>query len=246
MIQIETHPEKNFVHAVPGDVLTSADLDKLRETIDNYINVHDKVPALLVETRELPHWDKFSTMLQHLSLVKSRHKLIRKVAIVSDSVVLQSLRPIADHFTKAKIRHFPSRHLIDAVEWCSTQEDHPGGFEILEHLPSNVIGIEAVGVITAQDYDEILKPLVAERLARHDHLNLLFVAGANFRACTAGAVWDDARFGLIHLTDFQKIAIVTDVDWLRMGAKFFAPLTPGQTHVFDLAAFDNARAWVSS
>ena len=107
-----------------------------------------------------------------------------------------------------------------------------------------MIYVEAKGTITAQDYEQNLIPVIEEKLKTHDHLNILFVAGDDFKTFTPGAIWDDAKFGLMHLTDFQRIAIVTDVDWLEAGAKFFGPLVPGRLHVFDLDELDEAKDWV--
>ena len=37
-------------------------------------------------------------------------------------------------------------------------------------------------------------------------------------------MWDDMRFGFSHLTTFSKLALVTDIDWIRKSAKLFGGL----------------------
>ena len=68
--------------------------------------------------------------------------------------------------------------------------------------------------------------------------------GPDFEGYTAGAVWDDARLGLGHLTTFTKVALVTDIDWLRHSTKFFGHLTPAQVMVFDMDDMSDAEEWI--
>ncbi|MEZ5449238.1 MAG: STAS/SEC14 domain-containing protein [Thiolinea sp.] len=85
-----------------------------------------------------------------------------------------------------------------------------------------------------------------EKLERHDKLNLLAVLGDEFGSYTAGAMWDDARLGFMHFTDFGKIALVTDIGWLRTSCKLLAPLMPAELQVFDEAQLEEAKGWVKS
>jgi len=244
MIHTHLDEERNIIHISPDGKLQTADFDTLTQTINARINRVDKVPAIVIETRHRPHWESFKALLHHLKFIKEYHKLVPKVAIVSDSKALSIARSLADHFTQAKVRYFPSDLALQAVDWASASDDHPGEFQLIDQLPSNVVGVEAHGVITAQDYDKQLIPHIQEKLKTHDHINLLFVAGDAFRTYSAGAVWDDTRFGMMHLADFEKIAIVSDVDWIRMGAKIFGPLMLGKLHVFAMSELDEAKRWV--
>lgn len=115
---------------------------------------------------------------------------------------------------------------------------------MIEQLPANVIGIKARGVITSQDYVDELIPTIKKKLETHEHINLLYVAGDDFRAYSAGAVWDDTRLGMMHIADFQKIALVTDISWMRKGAKVFGPLLKGRMHVFAMSELEDAKSWV--
>jgi hypothetical protein len=81
-------------------------------------------------------------------------------------------------------------------------------------------------------------------LKQHDKLKLLFVAGPYFDSYSAGAMWDDARFGLAHITTFSKLALVTDHDWLRHSVKLFGALMPTEIMVFSMTELDDARAWI--
>ena len=48
-----------------------------------------------------------------------------------------------------------------------------------------------------------------------------------------------------HDAEFKKIAVVSDVSWIRHSVKLFAPLIPGQTQLFANADIDSAKEWIS-
>jgi len=140
--------------------------------------------------------------------------------------------------------HFPADHREAALDWVVAPDDHPGRFELIDGLPGNIVAVEVKGIVTAQDCEEMLMPLVTEKLKKHDRLNILLLAGEDFQSFSAGAIWDDTRFGLMHLADFGKIALVSDTGRMRHGAKLFAPFIRGSLHVFSLAELDDAKEWV--
>jgi len=246
MINIEIKRPENVFVISPEGALSPEDFKKLAGAIDGYINEHDVVPRLVFQIDGLPHWKNFESMIAHFRMVRDHHKIVPKVAIVSDSRLLALARVFVDHFTGAKIRRFPPEALEDAINWAAMQEDHPGGFTIIEDLPSDVIGVDARGLISSTDYRETLEPLVAEKLKRHDRLKMLFVAGAYFDGFSAGALWDDARFGFGHFTTFSKIALVTDEEWLQHAAKLFGMLMTSDVMVFPMNQMDDAKEWVRS
>lgn len=226
MIDIEIKRAENVFLLKPRGSISADDFKSVASTIDGYINEHDAVPRLVFQVGELPHWKDLEAMTAHLHLVRDHHKIIPKVAIVSDSALLALLRPVVDVFTGAKVRRFPADALDDAINWAAMEEDHPGSFIVMEDLPADVVGIDARGLISSGDYRDTLEPLVADKLKQHDKLKMLIVAGPYFDGYSAGALWDDTRFGFSHLTTFSKLALVTDHEWLRQAAKLFGSLMP--------------------
>ena len=133
-----------------------------------------------------------------------------------------------------------------AIKWASTTGDHPGKLELLSGLPADVIAVKLKGVISASDYTETLIPLVKEKLERHDKLKMLAVLDDDFQSYTAGALWDDTKFGLTHLTTLSKLAVVSDRGWVRKSVKFFGPLMPAHVRVFYLNDLDDAEEWIKT
>jgi hypothetical protein len=118
--------------------------------------------------------------------------------------------------------------------------------ELIEGLPDNVVGFSARGTLSSDDYEKVLIPAVDRALESHDKLRLLSVLGGQFEGLTAGAIWDDTRVGFSHVTRWEKIAVVTDKDWLRHSVDIFGYLIPGEVKAFAESEEATARSWVTS
>jgi hypothetical protein len=245
MLNIEIKDRANIVIVTPDGAITAADIDRMTEEINNYINNHDRVPNLVIHTMSIPYWSNFKAMEKHLKFVKNHHQIVKKVAIVSDSKLLWLAKTIVDRFTGANVRRFTEEALDDAVAWAEIEEDHPGSIEQIDGLPDDVIGLDFKGLITAQDYSKTLIPLVAAKSKEYDKIKLICVLGDYFNGYSAGAMWDDMSFGFSHLTTFSKLAIVTDEDWVRHGAKAFGMLMPTEVLVFSKSEIDEAKEWIT-
>ncbi|MGB5366203.1 MAG: STAS/SEC14 domain-containing protein, partial [Polyangiales bacterium] len=84
--------------------------------------------------------------------------------------------------------------------------------ELMTDLPDRVLGLRARGEVTADDYRTVLVPAIEERLSKHRKVRLLYVIGDEFKGYSGGAAWEDAKVGMKHLTSFERVAVVTDVD----------------------------------
>lgn len=244
MISIEQHPDDGIFVVSPDGPISSSDIAELNRQVSDYINANDRVPNLVLRAEHFPAWKDFDAVSDHIRFVRDHHKLVRKVAIVTDSRLVWLVRPLIDSFTGAKIRRFTAGDYEKAYSWARTEEDDIGKFEPIEGLPGDVVAFSTIGTITAQDYREVFEPAVDEKLKQHDKLKCLLVAGPELDGFSAGAIWDDARFGLSHFTTFSKIALVTDIDWLRTAAKMFGSLMPADLMVFGCDEIDDAKEWI--
>lgn len=116
---------------------------------------------------------------------------------------------------------------------------------VLEGLPENVLGVEAFGKVTDQDYENVLEPAIREKLATHSKIRYVYVLGEEFDGWTLGAMWEDAKLGGGELHRWEKIAVVTDTDWIRHAVKGFGWMIPGEVKVFPVAELESATAWAS-
>ncbi|MGB8737487.1 MAG: STAS/SEC14 domain-containing protein [Rhodomicrobium sp.] len=118
-------------------------------------------------------------------------------------------------------------------------------FELIEDLPPDVLGIEAIGKVTHEDYKNILIPK-AEAMIAKGPVKLLYVAGEDFEGYELEALWDDSAFGVKHWHDFTRIAVVADQAWLRTAVSLFSPFFPCEVRLFRLQDLAGARAWIAA
>jgi hypothetical protein len=116
--------------------------------------------------------------------------------------------------------------------------------EPIPGLPNNVLGFTAKGAVTAADYETVIIPAVEAKLSKHPKVRLLYHLGGEFSQFEAAAMWEDMKVGLQHLTSWEKIAVVTDVEWIRVAMKAFGFLLPGRIRLFRNSEMDLAREWV--
>jgi hypothetical protein len=115
---------------------------------------------------------------------------------------------------------------------------------LIEGFPDNVLALDATGEVTADDYRTVLVPALEERLQRHHRLRLLYRLGEAFAGYSAGAAWEDAKIGMRHFTHFERIAVITDVDWIENAVRAFGFALPGDVRVYDNDETDEANAWL--
>ena len=116
--------------------------------------------------------------------------------------------------------------------------------ERIPDLPDNVVGFSAKGTVTAADYESVIIPAVEEQFARRDKVRFLYHLGEDFSGFEAAAAWDDAKLGLKHLAGWEKMALVSDVEWIRAALRIFGLAIPGHVRVFHNTDLDEARRWV--
>lgn len=116
--------------------------------------------------------------------------------------------------------------------------------EVLEDFPDAVLAVTASDRVTAEDYRDVLTPAVEDKLTRHPQLRFLYHLGPGFRRFTTTALWDDARLGFHHLRDFERIAVVTDIDWLGKLASAAGKTLGLEIRNFANAELQTARGWI--
>jgi len=77
-------------------------------------------------------------------------------------------------------------------------------------------------------------------------VRLYYETAADFSGIDPGAVWSDMRVGLENFSRWERIAVVTDVDWIKHTMQFFSFMMPGQMRIFPRAEATQARAWITA
>jgi len=118
--------------------------------------------------------------------------------------------------------------------------------EVLDDFPAGVLAFACHGHVTRRDYESVLIPRVNQALQEHEKLRLYYEIDADFEGIDPGAVWEDTLVGLKHLTRWERVAVVTDVDWIRRAMSFFGFLMPGEFKVYPTAGAADAREWIAA
>ena len=113
----------------------------------------------------------------------------------------------------------------------------------LSDMPAGVIGFEASGRLGAEDYRDVILP-VLERAAAAGEVRFVMVI-RDFDGMSGGAAWQDLKMGIGHLRAFKRNALVTDIEWMRHLTDLFGWMTPGEMKTFTLAELDDAAAWAA-
>ncbi|MGZ4409675.1 MAG: STAS/SEC14 domain-containing protein [Gaiellaceae bacterium] len=117
--------------------------------------------------------------------------------------------------------------------------------ELIEGLPDGVLGIEAVGKVTSDDYN-VVTPAIESALAARTKIRLIHVLGERFTGFTAGGMWADGKFDLAHVSSFERVAVVTDHHSVRTLVKAGSWAVPGEMRLFSNAERDEAVTWASA
>ena len=74
----------------------------------------------------------------------------------------------------------------------------------------------------------MLIPRLETIIRERGKARLLLDTADDFQGWEPKALWDDARFGLAHRKDFDKMAVVTDRRWIEWALKVGALMVRGR------------------
>ena len=117
--------------------------------------------------------------------------------------------------------------------------------ERIADLPDNVLGFRGRGKVTGEDYEKVIIPAVEREFSRRDKVSFLCHLDEDFTGIEPSAVWDDTKIGFRHFSGWERMAVVTDVDWIRAAVKLFGLAIPGRVRVFRNKDFAEAKRWIT-
>jgi hypothetical protein len=116
--------------------------------------------------------------------------------------------------------------------------------EVITSFPDNVIGFKATGRVTRQDYLEVVIPAVEKARKTHSKTRLYYELGPQFSEIDLGAEWEDLKLGLEDYTRWERVAVVTEVGWIKHLVGAFRFVMPGEVRVFANPQVAEARRWI--
>ena len=116
--------------------------------------------------------------------------------------------------------------------------------KVINNIGQNVIGFELSSVVSGEDYEKILIPAIKNKLQSSDKMRVLYHVTKDFDSYEFKAMFDDAKAGLEFFSNWEKIAVVSDVEWIINGVKIFGFSIPGKVKTFHNSEIEEAKKWL--
>lgn len=116
----------------------------------------------------------------------------------------------------------------------------------IKDMPARTIGFEAVGEVEDDDWERSVEPILREEIAEGEKIRLLYVLGPRTREVEGDAVKADLSFRARYASSFERVAVVSDEDWVRPALGALSVLLPGKAKGFRVAELEHAKAWLAA
>ena len=117
MLKYELPEDDGILVLKPDGALEATDFERVAKDLDAYLEKAGKLRGLLIQAKSFPGWKDFGAFITHLRFIRDHHRLVGKVAAVSDSAFLSIAPTIASHFVSAEVRHFDPGQYKAAMDW---------------------------------------------------------------------------------------------------------------------------------
>ena len=115
----------------------------------------------------------------------------------------------------------------------------------MHDMPVGTLGFEAIGDVDDDDWERTVEPALRARVADGQKLRLLYLFGPDAREIDRDAIQADSGFRARHATSYERVAVVSDEDWLRPAMRTLSFLLPGQARAFPTRELAAAKAWLA-
>lgn len=112
-------------------------------------------------------------------------------------------------------------------------------------MPPGTIGFEAVGDLDDDDWEDSVEPVLRREIADGGKIRLLYLLGPESRKIDHDAMTADTGFRARYATSFERVAVVSDEDWLRPALGALSVLLPGKAKAFPVRELAAAKAWLA-
>ncbi len=112
-------------------------------------------------------------------------------------------------------------------------------------MPAGTMGFEAVGEVEDDDWEEAVEPVLRREMAEGQKIRLLYLLGPEAGDPEGDAIAADTGFRARHAKSFDRVAVVSDEDWMRPALRALSALLPGKARGFPVRELESAKAWVA-
>lgn len=119
MIEHQLLRDERILIVVPSGPLEQKDFEGLAAVVDPFVAEGGALAGLLVYVESFPGWDDFAGLVAHMKFVKGHHEKIKRIALCTDSALVDFAPKIAKHFVAAEIKTFPYDDREAAMAWIA-------------------------------------------------------------------------------------------------------------------------------
>lgn len=117
--------------------------------------------------------------------------------------------------------------------------------ETIQGLPDNVVAVRVTGEVTGDDYRKVLIPAIEDKTRKYGKIRMLYQLDRELEWFTISAMLEDVKVSIRDITAFEKIAVVSDVDWMNSAVGIFKFIVPYPVRTYKNEEFSEAKAWIS-
>jgi hypothetical protein len=116
----------------------------------------------------------------------------------------------------------------------------------MSDMPVGTIGFEARGEVEDDDWEHVVEPVLRTQIADGQKVRMLYLLGPESREVEGDAMSADAGFRARHASSFERVAVVSDEDWMRPALRTLSFMLPGKARGFRVRELEAAKEWVAS
>lgn len=111
---------------------------------------------------------------------------------------------------------------------------------IIIEQEKDLLNVHIYSDMTLQDFSEF-EAAVTDELKRYDHVNLLLDL-SSMTGFSIDVALEELRFNKRHASDYQRIAVVTDSQWMAWVSWLAAAFVTAEVRQFD--DVESAHTWL--
>jgi hypothetical protein len=101
----------------PEGPITREDVATLKQAADEYLTGHPKITGVMVETRTFPGFASVGAFADYARFIADHPAGVRRLALVTDSVLVPIAEFMANHVVGVEMRHYPFAEGAAAQAW---------------------------------------------------------------------------------------------------------------------------------
>jgi len=113
-------------------------------------------------------------------------------------------------------------------------------------MPVGTVGFEAIGKVGDDAFEHAVEPVLLGEIAAGRKIRLLYLLRPELPEYEGDTLGQEMTFAARHPASYERVAVVSDEDWLRPAFRVLSVLVPGQLRAFPVAQLAAAREWLAS